>query len=564
MNYTTVIESLSNFNERVLIEGTLNNNEIYGLESIKNKIFFNSIFMSNMKEVFQKYTISEIVEIIPNYINDLKLYNKNIHNIIKYLKNHLLLTINLNKINSININNIKIINNFNELDDYHNYYLTITKNNNYIISLCDYNEAIKDGYEFLNISRSIENQLNKQFNGIKSLMFNVVHRDINNDIVKIEFDQPINGFELLIRMIFSSRPFIIINPFLSLNELNYIIKCNYSSTNYLIPKKSISINDIMKKDYLISFPEVSFDTYLDLIEEAINNSLTKMIFITIYRIGSSERIYNLLSKAVHKGITSIVNIELNAYGEKINKIWENKMKQVGIIVLNYGKDDFKIHSKLTLIVFKSNKMIAQIGTGNYHTETTKQYTDLCLFTSDPRICNPALSLIELFWKKNKKFKKNKHFLVTRYNLKNKLIKLIRRETKLKNKGYIGIKCNSFEDEELFEALDKARKAGCRIDLIVRGICTWIPDFNDGNVTIKSIIWDKLEHSRIFWFGKNIQNVYIGSLDPVKRKINNRIELLVEVINPELKLQVMKNFNSYFNDYKYSWYMTNNGEYAKIN
>ena len=103
-------------------------------------------------------------------------------------------------------------------------------------------------------------------------MFNVVHRDINNDIVKIEFDQPINGFELLIRMIFSSRPFIIINPFLSLNELNYIIKCNYSSTNYLIPKKSISINDIMKKDYLISFPEVSFDTYLDLIEASFNGA----------------------------------------------------------------------------------------------------------------------------------------------------------------------------------------------------------------------------------------------------------------------------------------------------
>jgi polyphosphate kinase len=319
----------------------------------------------------------------------------------------------------------------------------------------------------------------------------------------------------------------------------------------------------MKKDYLIYFPEVSFNSYLNLIEEATNNPLTQMIFITIYRIGSSEAIYNLLAKAVKRGITSIVNIELNAYGEKINKEWEIKMQKAGIVVLNYGKDHFKIHSKLTLILFKSGKMITQIGTGNYHTETTKQYTDLCYFTSNHKICESALSLINIFQQKSKKFKKNKHFLVTRYNFKNKIIKLIRRETKLREKGYIGIKCNSFDDEELFEYLEKARLAGCRIDLIVRGICTWIPDFINSNVTIKSVIWDKLEHSRIFWFGRDFSNIFIGSLDPVKRKINNRIELLVEVLSPEIKMNIKKYFNSYFNDYKHSWYMNNDGEYIQI-
>ena len=51
MNYTTTIESLSNFNERVLMKGTIRNDEICGFESIKNKLFFNSIFISNMKSL---------------------------------------------------------------------------------------------------------------------------------------------------------------------------------------------------------------------------------------------------------------------------------------------------------------------------------------------------------------------------------------------------------------------------------------------------------------------------------------------------------------------------------
>ena len=267
MNYTTTIESLSNFNERVLMKGTIKNDEICRFESIKNKLFFNSIFISNMKEVFQKYTIREIVEVIPNYIDDLKIYNKNLKDIIKYLKCKLLLVINLNKFSKVNINNLEIIDNINDLDDYHNYYLTITKDQKIIIYKCTKKIVIKNGYEYLNVSKSIKNELNKRFKGLRTIMFNIVHRDETNEIIKMEIDQDLDQYEDLIRSIFSRRMFLIINPLLNLDEINNVIKNNYRSIDHYIPDQTITIKDIMKKDYLIYFPEVSFDCYLNLIED---------------------------------------------------------------------------------------------------------------------------------------------------------------------------------------------------------------------------------------------------------------------------------------------------------
>ena len=40
--------------------------------------------------------------------------------------------------------------------------------------------------------------------------------------------------------------------------------------------------------------------------------------MTIYRIGESSIILEILSEAVKRGVKVLVNIELDAYGEKIN------------------------------------------------------------------------------------------------------------------------------------------------------------------------------------------------------------------------------------------------------
>lgn len=58
------------------------------------------------------------------------------------------------------------------------------------------------------------------------------------------------------------------------------------------------------------------------------------------------------------------------------------------VMLIYGIDGVKVHSKLCQIVRKNGdniEYITQIGTGNYNENTAKLYTDLVLMTADARI-----------------------------------------------------------------------------------------------------------------------------------------------------------------------------------
>ena len=51
----------------------------------------------------------------------------------------------------------------------------------------------------------------------------------------------------------------------------------------------------------------------------------------------------------------------------------------------YGFDDYKVHSKLTLITRKGAQgysYITQIGTGNYNEKTSELYTDYSFITAD--------------------------------------------------------------------------------------------------------------------------------------------------------------------------------------
>ena len=394
--------------------------------------------------------------------------------------------------------------------------------------------------------------------------------DERNMVTKAEFntgdknDNKLNKlFTNCLEFIFPNA-FIIPNRFINIDDIERIIsskiKIKKSENQNYYP---IVFNDIFKKDRLIEYPKDSFDQYLQLLDSASKNVFVKSIYITLYRIGDDPAIYYILRDAVLNGKKVYVNMELYASGEfDTNTMWMNEMKKIGINVSTYMAGKVKVHSKLTLIKFSNRRSIAQIGTGNYHTKTTSQYTDLSLITSKPSICRQVENVFKMLNNESKEYQFDSDLLVTRYNFRDEITRLINIEAMKGSNGYICIKCNSLQDPGIIKLLDYASSKGCKIILIVRGVCTWIPNELGKNVIVKSIIWDKLEHSRVYCFGSFNPKIYLGSLDPVENKINKRIETLALVKDPDIVMRICRYLNKYIVNTKESWILTNSGMYIK--
>lgn len=556
MKRISAIKSLLMFNERILSESKLEN-KYYDINEIKEKLFFNQIFINNMMELFMKYKYKKIFKIKNQYVKDLSLYSKNIKDIINYMKFHYGLKININKGIAFNTNLNEFNYKLNKFENNHIYYIA---NINNCIKVFESTKSsiIKKGQVFYKEDLSIIESIKSKYNTSSVAVFKPIISDITNDIIKVEFNSANVDYELF--KIFPSDTLLITNPFLYIDDINNILDSLIPKQKPRLPYNQITIEEIIKKDVIVSFPDISFDAYLNFIEEAANSEFVSSIYITIYRIGKNNRLFNILKKAVTKGKTVFANVELNAYGEKINKYWQEKMISSGINVINYGYSQMKIHAKLTLIVLKNKRLISQIGTGNYNDDTAKQYTDFSMFSSRSNIGKAVAEIFKSFSKAKHNTKITNEVLITQYNFKKVIKKLIDNEVKQGEFGYIAIKCNGFDDKSLFKKLNKAAKKKCKIQLIVRGLMTWIPK-ND-NISVRSIIWDKLEHSRIYVFGRKFPTVFIGSLDPIKRKIKKRIEVLVQIKDPEVISIIMNYMENQLSNIKDSWFLTNDGRYIK--
>jgi polyphosphate kinase len=154
-------------------------------------------------------------------------------------------------------------------------------------------------------------------------------------------------------------------------------------------------------------------------------------------------------------------------------------------------------------------------------------------------------------------------------LKDRFLHLIEREAENARQGkrsHIVAKVNSICDREVIKALYEASCAGVKIELIVRGICCLKPGIKgiSENITVRSIVGDFLEHSRIFCF-ENAGNreVYCGSSDWMPRNLLRRVEIMFPILDESLKERVIYILATLLSDTEKARIELSDGTYERI-
>ena len=324
------------------------------------------------------------------------------------------------------------------------------------------------------------------------------------------------------------------------------------------------IDEIRRRDILSCYPYDSMDVFLGLLREAAFSSEVREIRITIYRLASNPKITDYLIYAARNGKKVRVVLELRArFDEEKNLAWAERLKAAGCRVY-YGIDKYKVHSKLCQIVFDDG-FITNISTGNYNEKTAKLYTDLSILTSDPEIGKAASRLFKDICKEKIGDKDYSPLLVAPVSMRKNLLKLIKREGKKGKDGLIFLKMNSLSDDKLIEALMEASCRGCKIRMIVRGICCMLPGVDNAteNVCIVNKVGRFLEHSRVYIFGSGRDEVmYISSADFMPRNMDKRVELACPVRDIEIKNRIREEMQSVYMDMDKGRVLTQEGKYVR--
>lgn len=343
------------------------------------------------------------------------------------------------------------------------------------------------------------------------------------------------------------------------------------------PQKSTSFSEsrsllaqVRSKDFLLSYPYESINTFIKLLGEASQDKSVTDIKITLYRLASNSKIVNALCNASENGKNVTVLVELRArFDEENNISWSKVLQRSGCKVI-YGPKDYKVHSKLLLITRKTRngeEYITQIGTGNYNEKTSKLYTDLSLITSNTEIAQDAKNVFEKLL--NGEFvESTSRLLVAPLCLQNRILAMIDEEIKHAQNGepaYVSAKINSLSDRRIIDKLVEASQAGVTIELVIRGICcliSGVPGYTE-NITVRSIVGRFLEHSRIYIFGtEERRKIYISSADYMTRNTTNRVEVAVPILDEKLKKRVWDMFTVLMSDNTKARVQQNNGVYVK--
>ena len=310
------------------------------------------------------------------------------------------------------------------------------------------------------------------------------------------------------------------------------------------------LQKISKKDYLLNAPYQSFSYLTRFLREAALDPKVTTIKITLYRLAKNSQIISSLINAAKNGKKVTVQIELQARFDEASNISYAEQMQTEGIELIFGIKGLKVHSKICVIERTEKgktKRYGFISTGNFNESTAKVYTDVTLLTSHQQILKDISKIFE-FFDINYRVHRYKHLIVSPHYTRSRFYKLIDREilhALAGRKTYIKLKMNSLSDYPMIDKLYEASKAGVKIQLEVRGICSLIPGIKglSENIEAISIVDNYLEHSRIYIFGNAGQpDVFISSADFMRRNLDVRVEVTCPIYDQDIKNELIDNFD----------------------
>ena len=341
-----------------------------------------------------------------------------------------------------------------------------------------------------------------------------------------------------------------------------------------IPKRLVAKEDIFavmrEGEVLLHHPFEAFAPVIDFLRQAAADPDVLAIKQTLYRTGPQSPVVDALVDAARAGKEVTVIIELMArFDEAANIQLATRLQEAGAHVM-YGVVGYKTHAKLIMVVRRERgklRRYCHCGTGNYHPNTARVYTDYGLFTCDEAV---GEDLHELFLQLTSptRVATMQKILQSPFTLHEGLLEKTRREMAFAREGKparIIAKMNALIEPQIIQTLYSAAMAGVKIDLIVRGICALRPGMPgiSENITVRSVIGRFLEHSRVYYFHNDgSPEIFCASADWMERNFFRRIEVCFPIERKQHRDRIVEDLQTYLADNEQAWVLRPDGKYER--